>query len=61
MDLVCDGGYEVVGSGGACGAGLMDVKSSHHSSNSILDEKIWMLSKNNDDLFYSKASTYNFY
>ena len=37
-----------MGSGGACGTGLMEVESSHHPSNPILDRKIWMLNKNYD-------------
>ena len=45
----CDGGYELVGSGGACDAGSMDVEGSHHSSNPILDGKMQMLNKNDDD------------
>ena len=46
---MCDGGYELVGSGGACGAKLTDVESSHCPSNPILDGKIRMLNENDDD------------
>ena len=46
---VCDGGYELVRSGRACGAGLTDVESSHCPSNSIVDGKIRTLNKNYDD------------
>ena len=41
--------YALVGSAGACGAGSTDVEGSRHLSNSILDGKMWMLNKNNDD------------
>ena len=48
---MCDGGYELVASGGECSLGSADVESSHHLSNHILhvDGKIWMLNENNDD------------
>ena len=46
---VCDGAYEFVGSGGACGAGLKDAESNRCPSNSILDRKIRTLNANNDD------------
>ena len=46
---VSDGGYELVGSGGACGAGSMDVESSHRLSSPILGGKIRTLNKNEDD------------
>ena len=32
--------YELVGSGGACGTGLTDVKGSYRPSNPILDGKM---------------------
>lgn len=47
-DYKCDGGYEVVGSGGACGAESMDMESSHCLSNPILDGKMQALNKNDD-------------
>ena len=50
-EKVCDGEYELVGSGGACGAGSMHVESSCRQSNPILDGKIWMLNENDDDDF----------
>ena len=34
-----------------CGSGSMDVESSYQLSNPILDEKIWMLNENDDDVF----------
>ena len=37
---MCDGGYELVGSGETFGTGLTDVESSHRPSNPILDKKI---------------------
>ena len=37
---VCEGGYELVGSEGTCGARSTDLESSHHPSNPILDGKI---------------------
>ena len=46
---MCDGGYELVGSGGACGTGSTDVESSYSLSNPILDGKIQMLNENDDD------------
>ena len=44
----CDGGCELVGSGGACGTGSTDVESSHCLSNPILDGKMQTLNKNDD-------------
>ena len=47
---MCDEGYELVGSGGACGTELMVVLgSSHCPSNPIQDGKIQMLNENDDD------------
>ena len=46
---MCDGGYDLVGSGGACGTGSMDVESSHLLSNPILDRKMRMLNDGDDD------------
>ena len=47
--IVWWGVYELVGSGGECGAGLTDVDSSHRSFNPILDGKMQTLNKNDDD------------
>ena len=46
---MCDGGYELVGSGGACGVASTDLENSHRSPNPILDGKIWRLNENDDD------------
>ena len=46
---MCDEGYELFGSGGACGARLTDVEGSHRLSNSILDGKMQTLNENDDD------------
>ena len=44
-----NGGYELVGSGGACGSGLIDVEGSHRPTNPILDGKMRMLNEDDDD------------
>ena len=49
VEWVCGGEYELVGSGGACDAGLVDVQRSHCPSNPILDGKIQALNENDDD------------
>ena len=47
---MCDGGpCELVGSGGACGAGSTDGESSDCLCNPVLDGKISMLNKYDDD------------
>ena len=65
--------YELVGSGGPCGAGSTHTESSHCPSNPILDGKIRMLNDNDDDdesflkmgknvfflIFYSQHSIVN--
>ena len=47
--VMCDGGYELVRSRGACVAGSTDVEGSHCPSNPVLDRKMWMLNENDDD------------
>ena len=59
-----DGGVELIGSGGACGAGLTDIESIHRLSNPILDGKIQMLNKNDDDddtlvFMYNQLTAHN--
>ena len=51
LKWMCDGGYKLVGSGGAFGTGLtdLDVESSHCWSNPILVGKIWTLIENDND------------
>ena len=56
---MCDGGYELVGSGGACGAELRDVEGSHHPSNPILEGKMQTLNVNDDDVLDGKMQTLN--
>ena len=48
MDLVCDGGYEFVGSGGAYGGVSVNVESSHHLFSPIIDGKIQPINEKND-------------
>ena len=47
-ERLCDGGYELVVTRGACGAGPTDVEGSHHPSNPILDGKLWTFINKND-------------
>ena len=49
VEWLCDGGYELVGSGGTCHTGSKDVEGSHHPSNTIPDGKIRMINGNDDD------------
>ena len=46
---MCDGGYKLAGSGGACDAGSTDLESSNCLSNPILDGNTQMLNENDDD------------
>ena len=48
MDLVCDGGYDFVGSGGAYGGVSVNVESSHHLFSPIIDGKIQPINEKND-------------
>ena len=42
-DCVIARRYELVGSGGACDTGSIDVEGSHRPSNPIIDRQMWML------------------
>ena len=52
MELVCNERYEFVGSGVACGTESTHLESSCHLSNSNLDEKIWTLKENDEDILF---------
>ena len=47
---MCDGGYELFGSGGACAAGTRDVVIIHHPFNPVIDGKIRTLNENDYDV-----------
>ena len=49
MKLLCNGGYELVGSGGEYDAGSTDDEDSHRPSNLILDGKMRTSNENDDN------------